>query len=81
MNSGVPELGRPGSRDIAGSRHGRAGQERRPAGSGWTSAGGAAADHGEFAYTVTDSSWLNRIEDQFSALRCFTLDGTVHPDP
>jgi len=26
-----------------------------------------------------DSSWLNRIEAQFTALRYFTLDGTDHP--
>ncbi|MCX4418484.1 hypothetical protein O1M63_45260 [Streptomyces mirabilis] len=29
-----------------------------------------------FAYTPTNSSWLNRIEAQFTALRYFTLDGT-----
>ncbi|GHD60256.1 hypothetical protein GCM10010317_052290 [Streptomyces mirabilis] len=32
----------------------------------------------EFAYTPTNSSWLNRIEAQFIALRYFTLDGTDH---
>lgn len=31
-----------------------------------------------FAYTPTNSSWLNRIEAQFTALRYFTLDGTDH---
>ncbi|WP_308409091.1 IS630 family transposase [Streptomyces sp. AC558_RSS880] len=31
------------------------------------------------AYTPTNSSWLNRIEAQFTALRYFTLDGTDHP--
>jgi hypothetical protein len=36
----------------------------------------AAADNVEFAYTSTNSSWLNRIEAQFTALRHFTLDGT-----
>jgi hypothetical protein len=28
--------------------------------------------------TLTDSSWLNRIEAQFTALRYFALDGTGH---
>ena len=32
----------------------------------------------EIAYTPTNSSWLNRIEAQFTALRYFTLDGTDH---
>lgn len=32
----------------------------------------------ELAYTPTSSSWLNRIEAQFTALRHFTLDGTDH---
>ena len=32
----------------------------------------------ELAYTPTYSSWLNRIEAQFQALRYFTLDGTDH---
>ncbi|WP_243710241.1 hypothetical protein [Micromonospora sp. KC213] len=27
----------------------------------------------------TNSSWLNRIEAQFTALRYFALDGTDHP--
>ena len=31
------------------------------------------------AYTPTNSSWLNRIEAQFTALRYFALDGTGHP--
>nr|WP_244943148.1 transposase [Streptomyces inhibens] len=38
----------------------------------------AAANNVEFAYTPTNSSWLNRIEAQFAALRYFTLDGTDH---
>jgi iron-sulfur cluster repair protein YtfE (RIC family) len=33
----------------------------------------------ELAYTPTYSSWLNRIEAQFQALRYFALDGTDHP--
>ena len=36
----------------------------------------AAANNVETAYTPTNSSWLNRIEAQFTALRYFTLDGT-----
>jgi transposase len=36
----------------------------------------AAANNVEMAYTPTDSSWLNRIEAHFTALRYFTLDGT-----
>ncbi|SMQ13814.1 hypothetical protein SAMN06272771_0087 [Streptomyces sp. Ag82_O1-12] len=39
---------------------------------------GQSAHNVEIAYTPTDSSWLNRIEAQFTALRCFTLDGTDH---
>ena len=38
----------------------------------------AAASNVEIAYTPTNSSWLNRIEAQFAALRYFTLDGTDH---
>jgi transposase len=38
----------------------------------------AAADNVEIAYTPTNSSWLNRIEAQFTALRYFALDGTDH---
>ncbi len=38
----------------------------------------AAANNDELAYTPTYSSWLNRIEAQFQALRYFTLDGTDH---
>jgi transposase len=38
----------------------------------------AAANNVEIAYTPTNSSWLNRIEAQFRALRYFTLDGTDH---
>jgi hypothetical protein len=32
----------------------------------------------EIAYTPTNSSWLNRIEAQFTALRYFALDDTDH---
>ncbi|GAA2355599.1 hypothetical protein SVIO_109010 [Streptomyces violaceusniger] len=39
----------------------------------------AQANNVEIAYTPTNSSWLNRIEAQFTALRYFTLDGTDHP--
>jgi len=39
----------------------------------------AMANNVEIAYTPTNSSWLNRIEAQFTALRYFTLDGTDHP--
>ncbi|MEZ0112264.1 transposase [Catenulispora sp. EB89] len=38
----------------------------------------AAANNVEFVYTPTNSSWLNRIEAQFTALRYFALDGTDH---
>ncbi len=38
----------------------------------------AEANNVELAYTPTNSSWLNRIEAQFTALRCFTLDGADH---
>jgi transposase len=38
----------------------------------------ASANNVEIAYTPTNSSWLNRIEAQFTALRYFTLDGTDH---
>ena len=38
----------------------------------------ARASNVEFAYTPTNSSWLNRIEAQFTALRYFALDGTDH---
>lgn len=38
----------------------------------------AAANNVEFAYTPTNSSWLNRIEAQFTALRYFALDGRDH---
>ena len=41
-------------------------------------AGWAAASNVEIAYTPTSSSWLNRIEAQFTALRYFALDGTDH---
>jgi hypothetical protein len=36
------------------------------------------ASNVEIAYTPTNSSWLNRIEAQFTALRYFALDGTDH---
>jgi transposase len=39
----------------------------------------ATASNVEIAYTPTNSSWLNRIEAQFTALRYFALDGTDHP--
>jgi transposase len=39
----------------------------------------AAASNVEIAYTPTNSSWLNRVEAQFTALRYFALDGTDHP--
>jgi len=38
----------------------------------------AMANNVEIAYTPTNSSWLNRVEAQFTALRYFTLDGTDH---
>jgi transposase len=38
----------------------------------------ASANNVELAYTPTNSSWLNRIEAQFTALRYFALDGTDH---
>jgi hypothetical protein len=38
----------------------------------------AQANNVEIAYTPTNSSWLNRMEARFTALRCFTLDGTDH---
>src|SRR4051794_18947390 len=38
----------------------------------------AEANNAEIAYTPTNSSWLNRIEAQFTALRYFTLNGTDH---
>ncbi|WUW50478.1 hypothetical protein OG488_37755 [Streptomyces sp. NBC_01460] len=40
----------------------------------------AAANNVEMACTPTNSSWLNRIEAQFTALRYLTLDGTDHAD-
>jgi transposase len=39
----------------------------------------ASASNVEIAYTPTNSSWLNRVEAQFTALRYFALDGTDHP--
>ncbi|MDX3107899.1 hypothetical protein [Nonomuraea angiospora] len=44
----------------------------------WLDEFGAEADNVEIAYTLTNSSWLNRIEAQFTALRYFALDGTDH---
>ena len=38
----------------------------------------ASANNVEIAYTPTNSSWLNRVEAQFTALRYFALDGTDH---
>jgi transposase len=38
----------------------------------------AAANNTEIAYTPTNSSWLNRVEAQFTALRYFAPDGTDH---
>src|SRR6266700_4835271 len=38
----------------------------------------ATTNNAEIAYTPTNSSWLNRVEAQFTALRYFTLDGTGH---
>ena len=38
----------------------------------------AEGNNVELAYTPTYSSWLNRIEAQFQALRYFALDGTDH---
>ncbi|MFE2276041.1 IS630 family transposase [Streptomyces sp. NPDC059454] len=39
----------------------------------------AEVNNVEIACIPTNSSWLNRIEAQFTALRYFTLDGTDHP--
>jgi hypothetical protein len=38
-----------------------------------------AGSTGELQHTPTNSSWLDRIEAQFTALRYFALDGTDHP--
>nr|WP_239148984.1 hypothetical protein [Streptomyces sp. SID12501] len=38
----------------------------------------AEANNVKIAYAPTNSSWLSRIEAQFTALRYFTLDGTDH---
>jgi transposase len=48
-------------------------EKKRPRVAQW-----AAANNVELAYTPTYSSWLNRIEAQFQALRYFALDGTDH---
>ncbi len=39
----------------------------------------AEANNLDLAYTPHYSSWLNRIEAQFKALRYFCLNGTNHP--
>jgi hypothetical protein len=36
----------------------------------------ADANNVEIAYTPTNSSWLNRIQARFTALRYLALDGT-----
>nr|WP_244189136.1 transposase [Streptomyces incarnatus] len=41
----------------------------------------AEANNVEIVYTPTNSSWLNRIEAQFTALRYFALDGTRPSHP
>ena len=38
----------------------------------------AVANNTEIAYVPTNSSWMNRIEAQFTALREFALNGTDH---
>jgi transposase len=38
----------------------------------------ASANNAEIACTPSNSSWMNRIEAQFTALRYFALDGTGH---
>jgi len=38
----------------------------------------AAASNAEIACTPANSSWMNRMECQFTALREFTLNGTDH---
>jgi transposase len=38
----------------------------------------AAANNDEIAYTPTNSSWLNPVEAQFTALRYLALNGTDH---
>jgi transposase len=38
----------------------------------------AAANYAEIACTPANSSWLNRAEAQFTALRYVALDGTGH---
>src|SRR6266702_2654472 len=38
----------------------------------------AAASNVEIAYTPANSSWMNRLECQFTALREFALNGTGH---
>jgi transposase len=44
----------------------------------WTDRGGKHKNRVEIACTPTNSSWLNRIEAQFTALRRSALDGTGH---
>lgn len=41
----------------------------------------AEANNVEIAYARTNSSWLDRIEARFTALRYFALDGTGHASP
>ena len=57
------------------------GHENRRLGSGLGRTVGtwANANNFEVAYTPTNSSWLQRIEAQLTALRHFALDGTGHP--
>ena len=38
----------------------------------------AAASNADIACTPTNSSWMNRLECQFTALREFALNGTDH---
>lgn len=42
--------------------------------------GGRSHHNAELADTPHHSSWLNRIEARFKALRCFCPVGTDHPD-
>ncbi|MFI0805379.1 IS630 family transposase, partial [Amycolatopsis lurida] len=38
-----------------------------------------AANDIELVYTPTNTSWLNWIESEFTAVRYFTLDGSDYP--
>jgi len=53
---------------------------RPPAGTGCpkTSKAAGTTDNVEIACTPANSSWMNRLECQFTALREFTLSGTDH---